>query len=282
LYTEKHIIELEKTASWLRKKSLEIIYKRGAGHPGGCLSSAEIIASLYFSKLRIDPANPSWEKRDRFILSKGHASAILYAALALRGFFDLAQLESWGELSCNLQGHPDRNRTPGVDMTTGTLGHGLNIASGMLLAARLKELDFRTYVLMGDGEIQSGIIWEGAMTAAKFKLDKLTAILDYNGVQLDGPVDEIMPLEPIADKWRSFNFKVITIDGHNIRQLLEAYDEAENMHSMPTIIIARTTKGKGVSFMENRSKWHGIAPSREQYEAAIAELEKREKENACQ
>lgn len=280
MYTEKHITELKKTATWLRMKSLEIIYKRGAGHPGGCLSAAEIIASLYFSKLRVDPSNPSWEERDRFILSKGHASAILYAALALRGFFDLNELDRWGEPSCHLQGHPDRNKTPGVDMTTGTLGHGLNVASGMLLAARLKNLDFRTYVLMGDGEIQGGIIWEGAMTAAKFKLDKLTAILDYNGVQLDGPVDEIMPLEPVADKWRSFNFKVITVDGHDIGQLLEAYDEAENADRRPTIIIARTVKGKGVSFMENQSKWHGVAPGKEQYEAAIAELKKKEKENA--
>ncbi|OQA20845.1 MAG: Transketolase 2 [Actinobacteria bacterium ADurb.Bin346] len=280
MYTEKQITELKKTATWLRMKSLEIIYKRGAGHPGGCLSAAEIIASLYFSKLRVDTSNPSWEKRDRFILSKGHASAILYAALALRGFFDLNELDRWGELSCHLQGHPDRNKTPGVDMTTGTLGHGLNVASGMLLAARLKNLDFRTYVLMGDGEIQGGIIWEGAMTAAKFKLDKLTAILDYNGVQLDGSVDEIMPLEPVADKWRSFNFKVITVDGHDIVQLLEAYDEAENADRRPTIIIARTVKGKGVSFMENQSKWHGVAPSKEQYEAAIAELKKKGKENA--
>ncbi len=278
LYKEKFLESLEKTALELKIKSLEMIHKRGAGHPGGTLSSAEIITSLYFSKLKLDPGNPRWEQRDRFILSKGHASAMLYAALALRGFFDARDLDNWGQIVCHLQGHPDVNKTPGVDMSTGTLGHGLNIASGMLLAARLKGLNYRAYVLMGDGEIQGGIIWEGAMTAAKFKLDKLTAILDYNGVQLDGTVNEIMPLEPIIDKWKSFNFEVITVDGHNIRQLLEAYDEAEHIHSKPTIIIARTIKGKGISFMENQNKWHGIAPDKEQYDMAVKEL--KEKMNA--
>lgn len=278
LYKEEFLKSLEKISIELKIKSLDMIYKRGAGHPGGTLSSAEIITSLYFSKLKLDPGNPRWEERDRFILSKGHASAMLYAALALRGFFDVRDLDDWGQTTCHLQGHPDMNKTPGVEMSTGTLGHGLNIASGMLLAARLKGLNYRVYVLMGDGEIQGGIIWEGAMTAAKFKLDKLTAILDYNGVQLDGTVNEIMPLEPIVDKWKSFNFEVITVDGHNIRQLLEAYDEAENIHSKPTIIIARTIKGKGVSFMENQSKWHGIPPNKEQYELAIKEL--KEKMNA--
>ncbi|MBN1298558.1 MAG: transketolase [Actinobacteria bacterium] len=272
MYKEEFIESLEKIAVELKIKALEMIYKRGAGHPGGTMSAAEIISSLYFYKLKLDVNNPRWEQRDRFILSKGHASAILYAALAKKGFFDINDLDKWGEISCHLQAHPDRKSTPGIDMSTGTLGHGLNIASGMLLAARLKGLNYRAYVLMGDGEIQGGIIWEGAMTAAKFKLDKLTAILDYNGVQLDGTVDQIMPLEPIADKWRSFNFEVLTVDGHNIRQLLEAYDEAENIHSKPTIIIARTIKGKGVSFMENQNKWHGIVPDEKQFNNAIDEL----------
>jgi transketolase len=275
IYKEKFLKSLEKTSLELKMKSLDMIYKRGAGHPGGTLSSADIITSLYFGKLKLDPVNPLWEERDRFILSKGHASAILYAALALKGFFDIKDLDNWGHLTCHLQGHPDMNKTPGIDMSTGTLGHGLNIASGMLLAARLKGLNYRAYVLMGDGEIQSGIIWEGAMTAAKFKLDKLTAILDYNGVQLDGTVNEIMPMEPIIEKWKSFNFEVITVDGHNIRQLLEAYDEAENIHFKPTIIIARTIKGKGVSFMENQNKWHGNAPNKKQYEQAIRELKEK-------
>lgn len=279
MYKEKFIENLEKIAVELKIKSLQMIYKRGAGHPGGSFSSAEIITSLYFSKMKLDPNNPKWEERDRFILSKGHAGAILYAALAKRGFFNPDDLDNWGQLSCHLQGHPDRNKTPGVDMSTGTLGHGLNVASGILLGLKLKGLNSRVYVLMGDGEIQGGLIWEGAMTAAKFKLDRLTAILDYNGVQLDGTTDEIMPLEPIIDKWKSFNFEVITVDGHNIRKLLEAYDEAENIHFKPTIIIARTVKGKGVSFMENQNKWHGIAPSKEQYEQAIIEL--KEKLNAC-
>ena len=186
IYEERFLKNLEKTAIELKIRSLDMIYKRGAGHPGGSFSSAEIITSLYFSKLKLDPDNPRWAERDRFILSKGHASAILYAALALKGFFNVSDLDNWGYANCHLQGHPDINKTPGVDMSTGTLGHGLNIASGMLLASRLKGLNYRVYVLMGDGEIQSGLIWEGAMTAAKFKLDKLTAILDYNGVQLDG------------------------------------------------------------------------------------------------
>lgn len=275
LYKEKFLESLEQIVIELKIKSLKMIYKRGAGHPGGSFSSAEILTSLYFSKLKIDPRNPCWEERDRFILSKGHASAMLYAALATKGFFNIKDLDSWGQTSCHLQGHPDRNKTPGVDMSTGTLGHGLNIASGMLLASRLKGLNYRVYVLMGDGEIQSGLIWEGAMTAAKFKLDKLTAILDYNGVQLDGTIDKVMPLEPIVEKWKSFNFEVLTVDGHNIRQLLEAYDEAENIHFKPTIIIARTIKGKGISFMENQNKWHGIAPDKEQYELAIKELKEK-------
>ncbi len=212
------------------------------------------------------------ENRDRFILSKGHASAVLYSALAMRGFFPEKDLDGWGEVTCHLQGHPDKNKTAGVDTGTGTLGHGINIASGMLLAARLKGLDFRAYVMLGDGEIQGGIIWEGAMTAAKYKLDKLTVILDYNGVQLDGTVDEIMPLEPLVDKWKAFNFEVIVIDGHNMRQILEALEEADNIHSRPTIIIARTTKGKGVSFMENDHHWHGIAPDKKQLEMGKKEL----------
>jgi len=272
LYKESFIEELNKKAAKLRIETLEMIHKRDAGHPGGSLSAADIITALYFSKLNIDPKNPKMENRDRFILSKGHASAVLYRALAMRGFFPEGDLGSWGEVTCHLQGHPDRNKTAGVDTGTGILGHGINIASGMLLAARLKDLDFRAYVMVGDGEIQGGIIWEGAMTAAKYKLDRLTVILDYNGVQLDGAVDEIMPLEPIVDKWKAFNFEVIVIDGHNMRQILEALEEADNIHSRPTIIIARTTKGKGVSFMENDHRWHGIAPNKEQLEMAKKEL----------
>jgi len=249
-----------------------MIYRRGQGHPGGSLSIAEIIAALFFHHLRIDPKNPSWEERDRFILSKGHACATLYVALALRGFFPEDDLRDWGKLGCHLQGHPDRLKTPGVEMTSGFLGHGISIGAGLCLAARLKGLSCRTYVLLGDGECQAGILWEGAMVAGKYRLSNLTAILDYNDVQLDGPVHEIMPLEPMVEKWRSFNFEVIEINGHNMREVLDSLDMALEIHDRPQVIIAHTTKGKGVSFMENKAFWHGRAPSGEEFEKARAEL----------
>jgi transketolase len=249
-----------------------MIYRRGAGHPGGCLSAADIIAALYFHKMRIDPARPQDADRDRFILSKGHASAVLYVALAERGFFPKTDLQDWGQLDCHLQGHPERLKTPGVDMTTGILGHGINVGAGLALAARLNKKPYRTYVLLGDGECQAGIVWEGAMTAAKFKLANLTLILDYNDVQLDGFVHDIMPLQPIVDKWKAFNFGVLEIDGHNMRQILEALDEVERIHDRSTIIVAHTVKGKGVSFMENSHEWHGAVPSAEQMAQARKEL----------
>lgn len=271
-YSEEFIRKLEERARGLRLTSLEMIYRRGAGHPGGCLSAADILTALYFHKLRIDPAHPEDPDRDRFILSKGHASAVLYVALAERGFFPKKDLESWGKLDCHLQGHPERLKTPGVDMTTGILGHGINVGAGLALAARLNKKTYRTYVLLGDGECQAGVIWEGAMTAAKFKLANLTLILDYNDVQLDGFVHDIMPLEPIIDKWKSFNFGIIEIDGHNMRQILEASDEVERIHDRSTVIVAHTIKGKGVSFMENSHEWHGAVPSTEQMVQARKEL----------
>ena len=271
-HPESLIIELEKRARELRIDSLDMIYRRGAGHPGGSLSIAEIMAVLFFHKMRLDPERPDWPERDRFILSKGHASAILYAALARRGFFPMEDLKQWGELSCHLQGHPDCLKTPGVEMTSGILGHGVAIGSGLALAARMNNLNYRVYVLLGDGECQAGVVWEGAMTAAKYQLAKLTAIVDYNNVQLDGPVHEIMPLEPFVDKWRTFNWAVLEINGHNMRQVLEALDMADEIHDRPTVIVAHTTKGKGVSFMENDSRWHGIPPDDAQYAQAIAEL----------
>jgi transketolase len=271
-YPESTILDLEEQARNLRIDSLDLIYRRQAGHPGGSLSPAEIMAALYFCRMRLDPSKPEWPERDRFILSKGHASAILYAALARRGFFPLDDLQGWGELECHLQGHPDCMKTPGVEMTSGVLGHGIAIGAGLALAGRMKGLGYRVYVLLGDGECQAGIVWEGAMMAAKYRLNKLTAIVDYNDVQLDGPVHEIMPLEPFADKWRAFNWAVIEIDGHNVRQILEAFDLAEKTHDRPTVILARTIKGKGVSFMENDARWHGLAPNEEQYALAVAEL----------
>jgi transketolase len=275
--TEKELLELDEIARQLRIESIKMIYKRQAGHPGGSLSAAEIISVLFFHKLRLDPKNPKWEDRDRFFLSKGHASAVLYAAMARKGFFPQEDLYHWGELTCHLQGHPDRVKTPGIEMCAGPLGHGLPIGAGCAMAARLKKKGYRTYVLMGDGEMQAGIVWEGANVAAKYNLSNLTAILDYNDVQLDGPVHEIMPLEPLADRWKAFNWHVIEVNGHNTRQVIEALDLAEEIHNQPTIIIAHTTKGKGVSFMENDYRWHGAVPKPEQYEQALAELSKEEK-----
>ena len=271
-HSEALLSELAERARELRLDSLEMIHRRGAGHPGGSLSAAEIMAALFFHKLNIDPARPDWPERDRFILSKGHASAILYAALSRRGFFPREDLPHWGEVACHLQGHPDRLKTPGVDMTSGLLGHGIAIGVGLALAARRLGLSYRTYVLLGDGECQGGIIWEGAMAAAKFRTASLTAILDYNDVQLDGAVHDIMPLEPLIDKWRAFNWAVLEINGHNLRQVLEALDTASEIHGRPTIIIAHTTKGKGVSFMEDRSYWHGVAPNTAQLAQAVTEL----------
>ncbi len=271
-HTERLIKELDQRARDLRLDVLEIIHERGQGHPGGSLSATEIITALYFHHLKIDPNRPDWPERDRFILSKGHACALLYPALARRGYFPREELHTWGRLGGRLQGHPDRLKTPGVDMTTGLEGHGIPVGVGLCLAARLKDLDYHVYVLVGDGECQCGVLWEGAMIASKFNLSDLTVIVDYNGVQLDGPVHEILPLDPLADKWKAFNFATIEIDGHNMRQVLEALDAAKEIHDRPTVIIAHTTKGKGVSFMENKFEWHGRAPNDEEYARAVSEL----------
>ncbi len=269
---ETEFSRLNEIARKLRVDSLKLIHQRGAGHPGGALSSAEIMAVLYFHTLRIDPRLPANPNRDRFILSKGHASALLYAALSLRGFFPHAELDTWGEVTCKHQGHPDRLKTPGVDMTSGILGHGIAIACGLALAARLQHMNYHTYTLLGDGECQGGIVWEGINTAAKFKLDNMTAIVDCNNVQLDGCVNEIMPMEPFAEKWKSFNWHVLEIDGHNIEAIIIALESARNTKNIPTVILARTIKGKGVSFMEGKSYWHGNVPNADQLHQALQEL----------
>jgi transketolase len=264
--------ELTGIARDLRIEALKMIHRRGQGHPGGALSAAEIIAALYFHHLRIKPENPDWEDRDRFLLSKGHASAILYPALARLGYFPVGELESWGRIGGRIQGHPDRLKTPGVDMSTGCLGHGISIGAGQCLAAGIQGRDFRTYVLVGDGECQSGVIWEGVMLAAKYRLSNLITILDYNRVQLDGTVDEIMPLEPLKEKWAAFGWNIQEIDGHDIGQVLDSLDRACESTDRPSVIIANTVKGKGVSFMEGRAEWHGKAPSAEELDRAIEEL----------
>jgi transketolase len=270
--TAGHQVHLQEIARRLRAESLRMIHRRGAGHPGGALSAAEILAVLYFHFLKVDPAIPGWEDRDRFILSKGHASAALYAALSLRGFFPMSELDRWGDPDCPHQGHPDRLKTPGVDMTSGLLGHGVAIGAGLALAARLRGADYRTLVLIGDGECQGGIVWEGAAVASKYGLANLIGILDNNGVQLDGFVRDVMPIEPLAPRWAAWGWHVLEIDGHDVRQIADALDLAAASRDRPTMIIAHTVKGKGVSFMENDAAWHGGVPTAEQLRQALAEL----------
>ncbi len=271
-HSPKLIKDLEETARQLRVESLRMIHRRGQGHPGGSLSCAEVMAALYFHQMRLDPAKPDWQQRDRFILSKGHASAILYAALAKRGFFPPEELATWGHIGGRIQGHPDRLKTPGVDMSAGCLGHGISIGAGICLAARLKGMDYHTFVLAGDGECQAGVVWEGAMLAAKYKLANLVAIVDYNEVQLDGTVQEIMPIAPFTEKWQSFDWNTLQIDGHNMKAVLDSLDAAARTTDRPTAIIAHTVKGKGVSFMEGKAEWHGKAPSDAELDLALKEL----------
>jgi transketolase len=273
IHDRELIQALGEQARQIRLDVLDMVYRRQAGHPGGSFSAAEILTCLYFHQMRVDPQNPANPGRDRFILSKGHAAAALYAALARRGFFPLSDLERWGHVGAHLQGHPDRIKTPGVDMSSGFLGHGISVGVGLALAQRLGGPKFHIYVLVSDGDMQSGVAWEGAMTAAKYRTSEMTVIMDYNDVQLDGAGHDIMPLEPLADKWRAFGFKVIEIDGHNIQQILDALHHAGEIHSQPVVILANTTKGKGVSFMENTSLWHGAVPNEAQYQAARKELE---------
>lgn len=270
--TTEQATHLQEMARRLRIECLRLIARRGAGHPGGSLSAAEILAVLYFHVLRIDPTCPGWEARDRFLLSKGHASAALYAALALRGFFPMAELDRWGEVDCPHQGHPDRLKTPGVDMTFGLLGHGVAVGAGLALAGRLRRADYRTVVLLGDGECQAGVVWEGAAVATKYALGNLIAIVDNNGVQLDGPVHEVMPIEPLGPRWSAWGWRVLEVDGHDVRQLTDALDSATASRDQPTVIVAHTTKGKGVSFMENDAAWHGAVPTTDQLRHALVEL----------
>ncbi|MEW6522449.1 MAG: transketolase [Bacillota bacterium] len=256
----------------LRRHVLEMTSLAGSGHPGGSLSAAEILSTLYFHVMRLDPQRPSWPERDRFILSKGHAAPVLYAALAERGFFPVSELSRLRQLGSILQGHPDRKKTPGVEASTGSLGQGLSIAVGMALAGGLDGLDYRVFALLGDGELQEGQNWEAAMSAAHYRLRRLVAIVDYNGLQIDGPITEVMSPEPLADKWRAFGWQVATVDGHDPAQISAAIGRAGAGDS-PVAILARTVKGRGVPFMENRVEWHGKAPTPAQLEEALAQLE---------
>ncbi len=264
--------ELEETAVAIRSSIIDMICTAKAGHPGGSLSATDIVTALYFRIMRIDPQNPTWSDRDRFILSKGHACPVWYASLAERGYFDKAHLKTLRQLGSILQGHPDMHKTPGIDMTVGSLGHGLSVGLGMALSAKLNKKDYQVYVIIGDGETQEGSIWEAAMAAPKWKLDNLTAILDYNHLQNDYSVEEVMPIHPVIEKWRAFNWQVLEIDGHDMTEIVTALEKAKTHQGEPTIIVANTIKGKGVSYMENVCEWHGKAPSQEQAEMALNEI----------
>ena len=268
-----NIEDLKMKAKEIRKDIIEEVYNANSGHPGGSLSISDIMAVLYFNELRIDEKNPRWEERDRLVLSKGHCSPALYAALAERGFFDKEDLKSFRKIESNLQGHPDLNKVPGVDMTSGSLGQGLSIANGMAIAGKMDNKNYRVYTILGDGEIEEGQIWEAAMTANKYKLDNLCVIVDNNNLQIDGTIEEVMSSYPIDEKFKSFGFNVLTIDGNNIEEILNGFEIAKQTKNKPTCIIAKTIKGKGVSFMENKAEWHGKAPNEEQYIEAMKELE---------
>jgi transketolase len=267
-------IDLLKTqANQIRVDILAMVHAAHSGHPGGSLSATDLLTALYFHFMRVDPARPDWPDRDRFILSKGHACPVWYATLARRGYFPVDRLKTLRQINSTLQGHPDMLKTPGLDMTTGSLGQGLSVGVGMGLGLRLDGRSARVYVVMGDGELDEGQVWEAAMAAAKFKLDNLLAIVDYNNLQLDGTCDVVMPIEPLAAKWRAFNWRVFEMDGNDMRQIVDTLQQAQAITGQPSVIIAKTIKGKGVSFMENQCDWHGRAPSDEQYEQAIRELE---------
>jgi len=265
------ILRLKEIAKKTRRLIIESVTEAGSGHPGGSLSAVELVVALYFYKMRHDPKNPKWEDRDRFILSKGHAAPLLYSVLAQAGYFAVDELKRLRKLGSMLQGHPDF-RTPGVDYCGGSEGIGLSVAVGIALAAKLDKKGYRTYVLLGDGELQEGQVWEAAMSAVKYRLDNLTAIVDRNGIQQDGLTENIMPLEPLAAKWKAFNWNVIQIDGYDFEQIIDAYNRAENTINKPTVIIAHTTKGKGVPIMEWAPQWHGQAPKKELAKKIIEEL----------
>ena len=270
---EKTSIEdLKKTAKIVRKDIVDMVYKAQAGHPGGSLSATDIVTALYFRIMRIDPENPDWPDRDRFILSKGHACPVWYAALAERGYFDKSHLGTLRQLNSILQGHADMIKTPGVDMTVGSLGQGFSAGLGMALSGKMRGKDYHVYVVVGDGESQEGSIWEAAMAAPKWKLDNLTVIVDKNRLQNDTFVEDVMPVDPLPDKWKAFNWNVMEIDGHDMAQVVEALETAKTIKGIPTVIIAQTVKGKGVSYMENVAAWHGMAPNQEQAEQAFSEI----------
>ena len=263
---------LEKTAAEVRVGVVKAIHNAGSGHPGGSLSAADIVTALYFSEMNVDPKNPKMEGRDKFILSKGHAGPVQYSALALKGYFPVEDFMTLRKLGSKFQGHPDMNKVPGIEMSTGSLGQGFAAAGGMAIANKLNNDPGRIYVLLGDGEIQEGIVWEAAMSAAHYKLDNMVGILDYNGLQIDGRNEDVMTVAPVADKFRAFGWNVLEINGHDFEEILDAFAKARECKGKPTTIVAKTVKGKGVSFMEDNAGWHGKAPNDEETEQAVAEL----------
>ena len=267
-------MQLQIVANKIRKGIIEGVHSAKAGHPGGSLSSADIFAYLYFEELNIDPQNPKKADRDRFVLSKGHVAPGYYAALANRGFFPVEDLKTLRHIGSYLQGHPDMKHIPGVDMSSGSLGQGVSAAVGMALSAKLDQADYRVYTLLGDGEIQEGQVWEAAMFAGAKKLDNMVWVVDNNGLQIDGNVADVCSPYPIDEKFKAFNFNVINIDGHNFDEIDAAFKAAKECKGMPTVIVAKTIKGKGVSFMEDKASWHGVAPNDEEYAIAMEELEK--------
>ena len=266
------IKDMQLVAKEIRKDIIEMIYRAKSGHPGGSLSITDIITVLYWKEMNVDPANPKMPNRDRFILSKGHAAPALYGALMEKGYVDKKYVTELRKYGSPLQGHPDMKKLNGVEMSTGSLGQGLSAGNGMAFASRIDNNPFRVYVALGDGELQEGQVWEAAMTTAHYKLDNVVAIVDYNNLQIDGKVSDVMEVYPIADKFRAFNWHVIEIDGHNYEQIIAAFDEARTVKGKPTVIVAKTAKGKGVSFMENNGDYHGKAPSDDEYARAMEEL----------
>ena len=272
MLSKDKIKELETIANQIRVDIIEMIGRSGSGHPGGSLSIADIVAALYFYKMNLKPDQPEWEDRDRFVLSKGHGAPALYSALSLAKFFPRDYLKTLRQIGSSLQGHPDRTSLAGIDMSTGSLGQGLSVANGMALAARMDKKKYRVYCLIGDGESQEGQIWEAAMSAGQHKLDNLTAILDNNKLQIDGKIEDIKGLDPIRAKWEAFRWNVIEVNGHDMEKIVKAFDDAANFKGKPTIIIADTVKGKGVSFMEHNVDFHGKAPNKDETERALEDL----------
>lgn len=273
--------QLKEKARQLRIETLEMLYEAGSGHPGGSFSAIDILVVLYNNIMKFDPKNPKWKERDRFFLSKGHISPALYAVLADCGYFDKVELKTLRKYGSILQGHPCMQKTPGIEVSSGSLGQGLSIATGVALGARMNGENYRVYTMMGDGEIQEGQIWEAAMSAGHYKLDNLCGIVDLNGLQIDGTVEEVLNINPVKDKWLAFNWNVIEIDGHDVVQIENAFKQACKYRGQPTVILAKTVKGKGVSFMENNAAWHGMTPNKQQLEEALAELSFKEGSTQC-